>query len=74
MIIIDIGNAVTVVEDLIFPDINLSKENLTKKASLIQETKIIKTKKIIANNTNNFIKSGFIEYIYLLLMVFLKNC
>ena len=44
---------------IIFPGINLSKETLVKEASLLQNTEIAKTNKIVANNTQKSIQSGF---------------
>ena len=66
-IVIDFGTATTfeVIKNkiflggIIFPGINLSKNTLINKASLLNNTEVKKTKKIIANNTKQSIQSGF---------------
>ncbi len=66
-IVIDFGTATTfeVIKDNIFlggvilPGINLSKNTLVKEASLLKNTKIIKSKRVVANNTEKSIQSGF---------------
>ena len=66
-IVIDFGTATTfeVIKNniflggIIFPGINLSKETLVKEASLLKNTEIAKTNKIVANNTQKSIQSGF---------------
>ena len=47
--------------NIIFPGINLSKENLIKEASLLKNTQIAKTNKVVANNTQKSIQSGKIR-------------
>jgi len=66
-IVIDFGTATTfeVIKNkiflggIIFPGINLSKETLIKEASLLKNTEIAKTNKVVANNTQKSIQSGF---------------
>ena len=66
-IVIDFGTATTfeVINDsifsggLIFPGINLSKDNLINNTSLLKNTDVIKTKLIVAKNTKDSIRSGF---------------
>ncbi len=66
-IVIDFGTATTfeIIKNniflggIIFPGINLSKNTLIKQASLLKNTKIMKTQKIVANNTKESIQSGF---------------
>ncbi len=66
-IVIDFGTATTfeVIKNktflggLIFPGVNLSKNTLIKHASLLKNTEITKSKKVIANNTQKSIQSGF---------------
>ena len=66
-IVIDFGTATTfeVIKNkiflggIIFPGINLSKETLVKEAALLKNTEIAKTNKIVANNTQKSIQSGF---------------
>ena len=66
-IVIDFGTATTfeVIKNniflggIIFPGINLSKNTLINEASLLKNTEVMKTKKIIAKNTKESIQSGF---------------
>ena len=66
-IVIDFGTATTfeVIKNniflggIIFPGIKLSKETLIKEASLLKNTQIAKTNKVVANNTQKSIQSGF---------------
>jgi len=66
-IVIDFGTATTfeVIKNniflggIIFPGINLSKNTLIKEASLLKNTTVMKTKRVVANNTNKSIQSGF---------------
>ncbi len=66
-IVIDFGTATTFevikknifLGGVIFPGINLSKKTLIKEASLLTNTEIMKTNKIVAKNTKQSIKSGF---------------
>ena len=66
-IVVDFGTATTfeVIKNgiflggLIFPGINLSKNTLIKKTSLLKNTEVTKTKKAIARNTKESIQSGF---------------
>ena len=66
-IVIDFGTATTFevikknifLGGVIFPGINLSKKNLIKEASLLKNTEITKTNKVVANNTKKSIQSGF---------------
>ena len=66
-IVIDFGTATTfeVIKNniflggVIFPGINLSKNTLINEASLLKNTEVIKTKKVIANNSKKSIQSGF---------------
>tara|TARA_Y100001970_G_scaffold232431_1_gene289346 strand:- start:154 stop:921 length:768 start_codon:yes stop_codon:yes gene_type:complete len=66
-IVIDFGTATTfeVIKNniflggIIFPGINLSKKTLIKEASLLKNTEIVKTSKVVANNTQKSIQSGF---------------
>ncbi len=66
-IVIDFGTATTfeVIKNniflggLILPGINLSKNTLINESSLLKNTKVIKTKKVVANNTKQSIQSGF---------------
>ena len=44
---------------LIFPGIELSKNTLIKKTSLLKNAQIIKTHKVVAKNTKHSIQSGF---------------
>ena len=66
-IVIDFGTATSfeVIKNNIFlggiilPGINLSKNTLIKEASLLKNTKITKTNKVVARNTKESIQSGF---------------
>ena len=66
-IVIDFGTATTfeVIKNniflggIIFPGINLSKNTLISEASLLKNTTVMKTKRVVANNTNKSIQSGF---------------
>jgi type III pantothenate kinase len=66
-IVIDFGTATTfeVIKEsifsggLIFPGINLSKNALINKTSLLRNTDVVKTKNIVAKNTKDAIRSGF---------------
>ena len=66
-IVVDFGTATTfeVIKNniflggIIFPGINLSKNTLINQASLLKNTEVIKTKKVVANNTKQSIQSGF---------------
>ena len=66
-IVIDFGTATTfeVIKNsifsggLIFPGINLSKNTLIKETSLLKNTKVTKTKLVVAKNTKESIQSGF---------------
>ena len=66
-IVIDFGTATTfeVIKNniflggIIFPGINLSKNTLINQASLLKNTEVKKTKKVVANNTKQSIQSGF---------------
>ncbi len=66
-VIVDFGTATTfdVIKNnkylggLIFPGINLSMDTLIKNAELLKKTKISKAKKIVNNNTNLSLQSGF---------------
>ena len=44
---------------IIFPGINLSKNTLINEASLLKNTTVMKTKRVVANNTKKSIQSGF---------------
>ena len=74
-IIIDFGTATTfdVIKNnvyeggLIFPGINISHNALIDNAALLKKIKIVKVNKIVANNTNQSIQSGFYwGYLYLI--------
>ena len=66
-IVIDFGTATTfeVIKNNIFlggiilPGINLSKNTLINQTSLLKNTEVKKTKKVVANNTKQSIQSGF---------------
>ena len=66
-IVIDFGTATTfeVIKNniflggVIFPGINLSKNTLIHEASLLKNTTVMKTKRVVANNTKKSIQSGF---------------
>jgi len=66
-IVIDFGTATTfeVIKNniflggIIFPGIHLSKNTLINVASLLKNTEVMKTKKVVANNTKQSIQSGF---------------
>ena len=66
-IVIDLGTATTfeVLQNgrflggLIFPGIELSKNTLIEKTSLLKDAKIIKTSKVVAKTTKNSIQYGF---------------
>ncbi len=66
-IVIDFGTATTFevlksgrfLGGLIFPGIELSKNNLIQKTSLLKNTQIIKTDKVVAKTTKDSIQSGF---------------
>ena len=66
-IVIDFGTATTFevlkngrfLGGLIFPGIELSKDTLIKKTSLLKNAQIIKTHKVVAKNTKDSIQSGF---------------
>ena len=66
-IVIDFGTATTfeVIKNniflggIIFPGINLSKNTLINEASLLKNTTVMKTKRVVANNTKKSIQSGF---------------
>ena len=66
-IVIDFGTATTfeVIKNniflggVIFPGINLSKNTLINEASLLKNTTVMKTKRVVVNNTKKSIQSGF---------------
>ena len=66
-IVIDFGTATTfeVIKNniflggIIFPGINLSKNTLINEASLLKNTTVMKTKRVVASNTKKSIQSGF---------------
>ena len=66
-IVIDFGTATTfeVIKNniflggIIFPGINLSKNTLINEASLLKNTTVMKTKRVVVNNTKKSIQSGF---------------
>ena len=66
-IVIDFGTATTfeVIKNniflggIIFPGINLSKNTLINEASLLKNTTVMKTTRVVANNTKKSIQSGF---------------